>query len=116
MKVKITKTQDKGMLSSNVTFKVKAQVEISDEERNLIKHYNIGGITLLERKKKNIFGELTNDIIKITVNDFTIGQVFSCKDLGEIISFKENIKEATINLKNILAVARNFEGEETFEV
>ena len=104
------------MLSSNVTFKVKAIVEISEEEKQLIKHYNIGNYTILERKRKNIFGELTNDIVKISINDLQIGHTFSCKSLDEIITFKENVKDASLNLKAILEVARNFEGEETFEV
>ena len=38
------------------------------------------------------------------------------KSLDEIITFKENVKDASLNLKAILEVARNFEGEETFEV
>lgn len=99
-----------------VSFKIKANVELSDEERNLIKHYNMGSSILLSRKRKNIWGELTNEEVKIMVNEFVNGQVFSCKSLEDIISFEESIKEAAKTLKAYLLVAKNFEGEETIEV
>ena len=115
MKVSIKKSQEKGMLGG-VSFKIKANVELSDEERNLIKHYNMGSSILLSRKRKNIWGELTNEEVKIMVNEFVNGQVFSCKSLEDIISFEESIKEAAKTLKAYLLVAKNFEGEETIEV
>ena len=115
MKVSIKKSQDKGMMGG-VSFKVKANVELTEEERNLIKHYNFGSSILLSRKRKNIWGELTNEDVKILVNEFVAGQTFSCKSIDDIISFEESIKEAAQTLKAYLVVAKNFEGDETLEL
>lgn len=99
-----------------VSFKIKAIVDLTDEEKNLVKHYNMGPAILLSRKRKNIWGDLTNDEVKIDANSFISGQVFACKSLEDILSFGESIKEATKILKTYLEVARNFDGEEMVEV
>ena len=111
MEVIIKKSQSKGMMGG-VSFKVKATANLTEEERNLVKHYNIGSAILLSRKRKNIWGELTNDEVKISANSFIIGEEFSCKSLDEILSYEESIKEAAKNLKAYLDVAKNFDGEE----
>ncbi len=49
MKLILTKDQSKGMMGK-VSFEVKAELQLSDEEANLIKHYKLENEILFQKK------------------------------------------------------------------
>ena len=54
MKLLLTKNQGKGLLGG-VKFEVTAKVELTDEESELVRHYNLGGEMLLSKKRFQYF-------------------------------------------------------------
>lgn len=115
MKLLLTKAQSKGLLGG-VKFEVKARVELTDEERELVRHYNLGDEMLLSKKRSNIFGQLTDDEVSVTVNDLIHEETYKCQDLGEVMTYSNDLVEACETLKAYLEVARGFGGEEVIEI
>ena len=58
MKLHLTKNQSKKLLGG-VKFEVKAKVELTDEERELVRRYKLEDEVLVSRKMSNMLGELT---------------------------------------------------------
>ena len=99
-----------------VSFEIRANVQLTDEEQTLVKHYNLNNMVLLSRPGLNIWGQPNGSQIDIKVSSFLTGQVFSCKDLDEVLAFDEGIKSTAQNLKGYLEVARTFGGDEILEL
>lgn len=115
MKLLLTKAQNKGILGG-VKFEVKAKVELTDEESELVRHYNLSGETLLSKTRVNIFGEATDNKVIVSVNDLIRGETYKCKALDEVITYSADLEEACRTLKTYLEVARDFGGEEVIEI
>ena len=115
MQLLLTKGQSKGLLG-NVKFEVKAQVQLTDEERELIRHYNLQNEVLLSRKLNNIWGQPTDEDVKVTVSNLLNGETYKCKDLGEVITYSDNLVNACETLKAYLAVANDFGGQTVIEI
>ena len=115
MQLLLTKSQSKGLLGS-VKFAVKAQVQLTDEEQELIRHYNLQSEILLSKKLINIWGQPTDEDVNVTVSDLLNGETYKCKDLGEVITYSGNLVDACETLKAYLAVARDFGGQTVIEI
>jgi hypothetical protein len=111
----MTKGQNKGMMGA-VTFEVKAQAQLTEEERQLIQHYKMENEVLLSKKLVNIWGQPTDHDVKVSVRQLVTGEGYKCKDLGEVISYSDSLKSACSTLKAYLDVARGFGGQETFDI
>ncbi|MEO0165902.1 MAG: hypothetical protein ABIL39_07180 [candidate division WOR-3 bacterium] len=114
MKLILTKNQSKGLLGG-VKFEVRAQVELSEEEKKLIHNYKLENDILFQKKMVSIWGHPTDYMLDVKVKDFLSGQTYKCKDLSEVISFAESLKEAGKTLKAYLEVAKSFGGQEVIE-
>lgn len=114
MKLILTKDQSKGMMGK-VSFEVKAEIELSDEEANLIKHYKLENEILFQKKIVTIWGQPTDDFIDVRVKDLLSGEVYKCKSLNEVISYSDSLKSACVNLKSYLEIAKSFGGKEVVE-
>ena len=115
MKLVLTKDQSKGLLG-NVKFEVKAQVQLTDEEQELIQHYKLQNDVLLSKKLNNIWGQPTDEVVNVTVNNLFNGEVYKCKDLSEVIIYSENLVSACEILKTYLEIANDFGGETVIEI
>ncbi len=115
MKLVLTKDQSKGLLG-NVKFEVKAQVQITDEEQELITHYKLQNEVLLSKKLNNIWGQPTDEEVNVTVSNLLNGEVYKCKDLAEVIIYSENLVDACETLKAYLEEAKGFGGETVIEI
>ena len=115
MKLIITKNQNKGLMGG-VSFEIKAQVQLEDEERKLIQHYKLENETLLSKKLVNFWGQPTDIEIKVLVKHLVAGETYKCKDLGEVISYTESLKNACGTLKGYMEVARGFGGQDVFDI
>jgi len=111
----MTRGQNKGMMGA-VTFEVKAQAQLTEEERNLIQHYKLDNEVLFSKKMVNIWGQPTDHEIKVTVRQLVVGEGYKCKDLNEVISYSDSLKNACATLKSYLDVARGFGGQEVFDI
>lgn len=115
MKLVMTRGQSKGMMGA-VTFEVKAQVQLTEEERQLIQHYKLETEVLFSKKMVNIWGQPTDNDVKVTVRQLVNGEGYKCKDLSEVIGYSDSLKSACGTLKAYLDVARGFGGQETFDM
>lgn len=115
MELTIAKNQSKGMMGG-ISFEVRARVQLSDEERNLVEHYRMGNETLFVKKLVNIWGQPKDKFAAVTVRDLVDGATYTCKDMSEVIDYTDSLKSACENLKAYLEVARSFGGEEVYEI
>ena len=114
MKLVLTKNQAKGMMG-NVSFEVKALVQLSQEESSLIDHYKLCDAVLFS-KKMVFLGQVMDKEAEVRVRDLLSGEGYKCKDLSEVIAYSDSVKSACETLKSYLEVARSFGGEEVVEI
>ena len=115
MRLIIARGQSKGMMGA-VTFEVKAQVQLTEEERQLTQNYKMENEVLLSKKMINIWGQPTDHEIKVTVRQLLTGEGYKCKDLNEVMGYSESLKSACTTFKAYLDVARGFGGQEVFDI
>lgn len=115
MKLVITKNQSKGIMGG-VSFEVRAKVLLSDEEQKLVQHYNLSNEILLQKNLVSIWGQPTDTKLDIRVKQLLTGDAMKCKDLSEVIAFSDSLKSACETLKSYIQVAKEFGGEEVFEI
>lgn len=111
MILKITRDQSKALLGG-VNFELKAQVELNNEEAELIKKYKAHKEILLS-KEVSLFGNKFS--VDIKIGDLVDGQAFKCKDIAQILTTEEHVKEACQSLKNYIMVMKSFGGQSIFE-
>lgn len=111
MILKIVRDQSKALLGG-INFELKAQVELTSEEAELIKKYKAHKEVLLS-KEMNLLGNKFDIAIKIA--DLVDGQAFKCKDIAQILETEENVKEACKSMKNYIMVMKSFGGQDTYE-
>lgn len=113
MKLYITRDQAKGFLGG-VKFELRAKVELTKEEAELIKKYKADKEVLLKKEIKIPFtGRAIEFDIKI--ENLVNGQTFKCSDVVDILETEKNVKEAAQNFKTYLEIMKNFGGEEVIE-
>lgn len=115
MKLVMTKNQSKGMMGG-VSFEVRGQIQLTAEEQKLVQHYKLENEVILSKKMINIWGQPTDHTVEVRVKQLLNGEAYKCKDLNEVISYSESLKSACGTLKSYLEVAREFGGEETYEI
>lgn len=114
MKLILIKDQSKGMMGK-VSFEVKAEIQLSDEEANLIKHYKLENEILFQKKMVSIWGQPTDHLIDVRVKNLHSGEIYKCKSLDEVISYSDSLKSACETLKSYLEIAKSFGGKEVIE-
>jgi len=114
MKLILTKEQSKGIMGG-ISFKVTAQVNLSYEEKELIKHYKLEK-EILFRKRMVFWGEPTDTFIDVKVIDLLAGETYKCKSLEEVMNYSSSLKEACETLKIYLEAAKTFGGQEVIEI
>jgi len=115
MKLSIMSSQSKGMMGG-VTFSVTGKVTLTPEEEQLVRHYKLEGEILLKKKMKNIWGQLTDNEVSVLVRNLLNGDSFKCKDLPEVIAYRDSLIAASKSLKSYLEIARTFGGEEVIDI
>lgn len=124
MKLLLRRSQKStGMMRTSIAFQLDVRAELSPEELEQIERYKFGDEVLYSRDKapppeqglmRTLAFAMTNLTVK--VNDLAKGKSISCKDIGEMMTVEEQIKEAAGNLKAMLHVASTFGGEEVIEL
>jgi hypothetical protein len=113
-------------MMGHVTFTLDVRAQVSDDEIRNINKYKLGKTTLYSRGEladpgKGLLGaasrlafKMTN--ISVSVDDLVRGKHLEFKDIVEMLSVIEQIKEAAQNFKAVLDAAAHFGGEEAIEV
>jgi hypothetical protein len=132
MQLLIRRNQKSGMLGGmKYTLYVRAQV--TAEENSLIKKNNLAGELLVYYDKdankatlaasvKNNLGGLAGALVRkmrdtaLTVAKLIEGTEFTCDNVGELLGVENEVKEASLMLKNYLDVAAKFGGEEVLDM
>ena len=119
MKLRLTKNQSKGVLGigiGDVRFEVKAEVELTADESELVRHYKLENEVLVSRPL-TILGKPVGDReVVVTVGNLLNGDSHKCKDLAEVIAYSEQLEEGCKVLKTYLEVASSFGGEEILDI
>lgn len=114
MQLIIDKSQNKGLMGG-VSFSITARVQLTEEERKLVQHYKLENETLLSKKLVNFWGQPTDTEIRVLVRGLISDEAYKCKDLGEVISYTDSLKDACSKLKGYIEVARSFGGQEIYD-
>ena len=126
MKLLIRRDQRSGMLGK-VIFQLDVRAELSEEERRNIDKYKLGKEILYSRDEapnvdpqtlkglgKLLLASALN--ITVSVNDLVNGKRIEAKDILEMLSAEEQIREAARNFNAVLQAASHFGGEEVVEL
>lgn len=111
--IKRNQEQEKGFFGGNkgVNFSLHCKAEYTPAERALIEKYKLEDQSIAEYRIRGM-----EQKFNLTVGGLGHGFANTLKDLGELLELEETIKNSCKTLKNYLAVATTFGGQETFEV
>ena len=126
MKLLLRRDQKKSIIGNKMIFTLDARAELLPEEKDAVQKYKMAGTMLYEKfkltdKGRGFLGFLSMLIfhftnVTITVENLVKGKHLECKDIVEMRSVEEQIKEASQVFKNILDTAAHFGGEEVIEI
>ena len=113
MKLFLIRDQAKKMLGG-VSFQLSARTELTSEESDLVRKYNVDKEVLLQKEIKiPLTGR--SIVLNITIGSLMVGQSFKCNDIAEILEYEKNVKESCESFKNYIEVMKHFGGEEVIE-
>lgn len=124
MKLLLRRDQRSGLLGK-VVFSLDVRADILPEERENIRRYKlgdtelyashdiVGGSGLLGVASRLAWKAVT---IRVSVDDLTNGKKVEAKDIVEMLSIEEQIREAAATFKAVLDAASHFGGEEVIEI
>lgn len=115
MKLGVMMSQSKGLMGG-VSFEVKGKIDLTPDEQELIRHYKMENEILTKKKMKNIWGQLTDIEVNVVVGGLLRGDTFKCKNLGEVIAYRDSLIDGCRNLKAYLDVAKSFGGEVVIDI
>ena len=125
MKLLLRRDQKKS-LTGNMIFTLDARAELLPEEKDAVQKYKMASTMLYEKfkvidKGSGIRGLISRFLFRfvnvtISVENLVKGKHLECKDIVEMRSVEEQIKEASQVFKNILETAAHFGGEEVIEI
>lgn len=130
MKLVLMRDQSRTIIGT-AKFALKIAAELTTEESANISKYKMGRlilfseyiesdpgfwktIVLLFRKLKGLIFKSTKGLV-ISINDLVKGKQIVCKDIIEMVSIEDQVKEACQLFKIVLDTAANFGGNEVIE-
>lgn len=131
MRLRLRRSQrSSGLLNNKVTFSLQARVDISAEEQDFVRKYNVGREIIYIRERVALADEADQATWKglarnlaayataltIRIDDLLKGTVVECKDILEMLAVEEQIVTACQNFKAVLLSAAHFDGEEIVEL
>lgn len=100
MQLKLKRSMEmKGLISKNAVYSLNFRADYTEDEREDINKYNLGGEVLLHKEKLNI-----------TIKSLKDGHHIECVDLNELLQTEAQVHGVCKNLKNYLDMAKTFDG------
>lgn len=135
MKLLLKRTQRSGgMLGGKIYFALDARIDLTDEEKDLIRKYSLGKLSIYnsEAMQKHLQAAATHAAtgnglavakglvrlgmaalsLRCTIDSLTEGQHIECKDMDELLAAEQAIVTACQNAKEYLETALTFDGRE----
>ncbi len=126
MKVLIQRDQRAAIIGTKPVFVFTVRAQVSDEEATAISKYKLGDTELFSNRtyypEVNGVKDLAKELLarakaaSITVKELVAGKKFECKDILDMLSMENEIRERAVMFKNILDAAMHFGGEEVLEL
>ena len=105
MKLYLMKDQaKKGMLKKSIKFAIRARVELTDEEQELVQRYKQFDFNIVDFGKESI-----------SLQSLMNGQTLEQESIDLMIKLERILKEACEKFSLYLQVMKEFGGEEVFE-
>jgi hypothetical protein len=125
MQLLLRRDQRATLLGSPV-FVLNVRAQLTEQERRALRIYKLGRTllyskTTLADRGSGLLGLISRIFIyarniSITADELSGGKKIECKNILEMLSVEEQLKEAATTLKAILEAAAHFGGEEVFEI
>jgi hypothetical protein len=114
LKIKRDQAQQKGLFGGNkgVSFSVSFRVDFSSEEKALIEKYKLGDMLVATYERL----ESKDQRSRVDVDSLGKGFSTTTAGLGTLQELEDNIVDACKKLKNHLAVASTFGGEDEIDI
>ena len=123
MQLIIRRDQRKGLLRGTATFTLEARAQVSEEEMARIQKYRMGSTILyekryeIEREGSGFLGVISlwwirSKEFSLNINDLVRGKRVDCKDIVEMLTMEDDIRQACDTFKRVLDAATHFGGEE----
>ena len=127
MKLLLRRDQKNERSGNTIAFTLDARVELTPQESWCVKKYKMGNTVLYEKQTSwrtlpvsySVAPRIAIDSamnINVTVQDLVNGKHVECKDLVQMRTVEEQLKEASRTFKEILDTALRFGGEEVVEL
>lgn len=115
-----------GLISKSIAFTLDVRADLTPEEETWVRQYKMGGTVLYQKYEitdpgKGLLGLASRLGYKalnteITVDGLAKGRHFECKDIIEMRTVEEQVKDAARVFREMLETAAHFGGEEVVEV
>ena len=122
----LLRRDQRSSMMGNAVFSLEVRAEITADERRYIDRYKLGKAVLYTKGElldpgKGLLGLASRVAFKamnisVTVEDLAGGKRIECKDILEMLSVEDQIKEAAQTLKQVLEAAAHFGGEEVLAI
>lgn len=134
MQLKVKRSQRPGgMFGGKVLFVLDLRAEYTDDERDNINRYSLGGEVIynsqaakqhLDRMEQQVDGSgmgllkglgslaLAKMNLNVTIASLQKGHHIECKDLAELVACEEAIRNACRSIRTFLEAAATFDGRE----
>ncbi len=126
MKLVLRRDQRAAMLGGKPVFTLAVRAQLSEDEKANIKKYKLAETELytshtITDKGSGLLGVASRlawkaVMITVLVKDLESGKMIEVKDVVELLTIEEQIREAAKTFKAILDAAAHFGGEEVVEI
>lgn len=121
MQISLRRSQKTGMMGKSQYF-LAVRANLTSEEKDIINKNRLGKEVLVYHEKTGEAESLTGAIMKsmkdtvLTVESFHNGVTFTCNNVAELLGIEDEVRNAALNLRAYIEVARHFGGEEVVNV
>ena len=121
MKIAIKRAKKTGMLGK-ASYTLTVRAELTDDEKDIVNKNSLADEILVWHDKTGVANSLAGAIINtmrdtvLTVESFHRGTTFTCKNVAELIGIEDEVRQASLNLRAFIEMARTFGGEEVIDV
>ena len=121
MKLVIKRTKKSGVTGKS-KYELYVRADVTEEEAVLIRENSLGKDNVIYHDRtgdaEGFFAILMKMIkdTNMTVDTFVRGTTFACKDVRDLIAIEDDVRGASLFLRTLLEMAKNFGGEEVVNV